>query len=233
MQLVGEKTTVPVPKVLISWTDKRGKTHLIMERVRGKELGLFWDNYSTHEKKAMANQLKNYVTQYRSIKSSSTAVGSADYSAFDNELFCLDSKGPFENVLDFHHTECHGYRMTSLPNTMAKLKNFHTSRSFQPVFTHGDLAPRNILVRNNKIVGIVDWGSSGWYPDYWEYTSSWHTNWRSPDFRDHRDDFLEPFPYALEVEQLRWQYCAIWGGANQIEDDQVEVQPSNGNYEWK
>lgn len=229
MQLVDRHTNVPVPKVYIAWTDKKGKTHLVMERIKGKELGPLWNRYSPEEKLEFSKQLKDYVTQYRAIKPSCIAVGSADYSPFDNELFDLTGKGPFENVAKFHNSECKGYGM-NLPNTMAKLKNFHSSRAFDPVFTHGDLAPRNILIRNGKIVGIVDWGSSGWYPDYWEYTSSWYTNWMSPDFRDHRDDFLDPYPYSLEVEQLRWQYCAIWGGAHEIEDDQVEVQPKNSDY---
>lgn len=38
MQLVGAKTTAPVPKVLMAWTDRRGKTHLGTERVNGRNL---------------------------------------------------------------------------------------------------------------------------------------------------------------------------------------------------
>jgi len=38
------------------------------------------------------------------------------------------------------------------------------------VFTHGDVAPRNIMVDEvGNITGILDWEKSGWYPDYWEY----------------------------------------------------------------
>lgn len=37
------------------------------------------------------------------------------------------------------------------------------------MFTHGDLSPRNIIVLNDKIVGIVDWEEAGWFPEYWEY----------------------------------------------------------------
>jgi hypothetical protein len=52
-------------------------------------------------------------------------------------------------------------------------------RSFKPrspipcVFTHGDLHPGNILVGQEKdgcwkIVAIIDWENSGFYPAYWE-----------------------------------------------------------------
>ena len=36
------------------------------------------------------------------------------------------------------------------------------------VFTHGDLAGRNILVKDGKLVGLIDWELSGWYPRYSE-----------------------------------------------------------------
>jgi aminoglycoside phosphotransferase len=37
------------------------------------------------------------------------------------------------------------------------------------VLTHGDLTPRNILVQDDVITGIVDWEYSGFYPEYAEY----------------------------------------------------------------
>lgn len=43
-------------------------------------------------------------------------------------------------------------------------------KSARSVFTHGDIAPRNIMVdENGNITGIIDWEWAGWYPDYWEY----------------------------------------------------------------
>ena len=43
-------------------------------------------------------------------------------------------------------------------------------RSECSVFTHADIAPRNVMVdEQNMVTGILDWESAGWYPDYWEY----------------------------------------------------------------
>ncbi|KAF7506042.1 hypothetical protein GJ744_012289 [Endocarpon pusillum] len=39
-------------------------------------------------------------------------------------------------------------------------------------FTHNDLKPSNILIKDGHISGIIDWGKAGWYPDYWEYGSA-------------------------------------------------------------
>ena len=34
---------------------------------------------------------------------------------------------------------------------------------------HGDLTPRNIIVKDGRITGIVDWERSGFFPEYAEY----------------------------------------------------------------
>ncbi|KAK3939916.1 kinase-like domain-containing protein [Diplogelasinospora grovesii] len=37
------------------------------------------------------------------------------------------------------------------------------------VFTHGDVTARNIIVRNGRIVALLDWEFAGWYLEYWDY----------------------------------------------------------------
>jgi len=40
-------------------------------------------------------------------------------------------------------------------------------------FSHCDIAPRNILVDDNcRPVGLVDWESAAWMPEYWEFTAA-------------------------------------------------------------
>jgi len=44
-------------------------------------------------------------------------------------------------------------------------------QSSRSVFSHGDIAPRNIMVdEERRITGILDWELSGWFPDYWGYS---------------------------------------------------------------
>lgn len=55
-------------------------------------------------------------------------------------------------------------------------------RGHEIVFTHKDFAPRNILVQGPKVVAILDWELSGYYPDYWEYCKEmrrpdWLSGW--------------------------------------------------------
>jgi thiamine kinase-like enzyme len=37
------------------------------------------------------------------------------------------------------------------------------------VFTHGDLALHNIIVKDGHVNAIIDWEFSGWYPEHWDY----------------------------------------------------------------
>jgi len=62
-------------------------------------------------------------------------------------------------------------------------------RQYETKPTHGDFNSLNVLVKDDNIVGIIDWEMAGWYPDYWESTSAWHVN--------HVDDYWRP-----EVEKV-------------------------------
>ena len=42
-------------------------------------------------------------------------------------------------------------------------------RGHAPVFTHGDLQRKNIIVKTDGTVVIIDWESAGWFPGFWEY----------------------------------------------------------------
>ena len=45
------------------------------------------------------------------------------------------------------------------------------------VFSHGDLRPANIIVKDGHITGIIDWELGGWYPEYWEFVKAYYV-WR-------------------------------------------------------
>ena len=58
-------------------------------------------------------------------------------------------------------------------------------------FTHGDLVPRNILIKDGHLSGIVDWAMAGWYPAYWEFVRAcWHRG--NDDWYKHVEEILSP-----------------------------------------
>lgn len=42
-------------------------------------------------------------------------------------------------------------------------------RGHKSVFTHADMYPGNLILRDDKTVVIIDWEHAGWYPSFWEY----------------------------------------------------------------
>jgi len=78
-----------------------------------------------------------------------------------------------------------------------------------PVFTHGDLSSLNILVRGDKITGIIDWETAGWYPSYWEYTTASQVSSMNYFWRE-IDKFLDPMHEELEMETIRQKYFGMF-----------------------
>lgn len=78
------------------------------------------------------------------------------------------------------------------------------------VLTHGDLTPRNILVQDGIVTGIVDWERSGFFPRYAEYAFAMklchsHEDWWIPVLKE----ILEPcskdrIEFTRLVEDRGW-----------------------------
>lgn len=88
--------------------------------------------------------------------------------------------GPFKSVKEFHDWLSSLTKEIHWPDPSLIPDPFRDSLpDASPItFTHADLHPSNILVSTDspcRIVAIIDWHQSGWYPDYWEYCKSVYT----------------------------------------------------------
>ena len=62
----------------------------------------------------------------------------------------------------------------------------------QIVFTHGDLQPKNIMLHRvtnsdgstSLDLKLIDWETSGWYPEYWEFCNAAFSARIRPDWLD-------------------------------------------------
>jgi hypothetical protein len=91
--------------------------------------------------------------------------------------------GPFSSVKEFHDwlsyltkrgKEPYWPDPSIIPDPFRELL---PDNSFI-TFTHSDLHPRNIMVSTDspcRIVALVDWHQSGWFPQYWEYCKALYT----------------------------------------------------------
>ena len=208
MQFIASHTSIPVPKVYCAF-ERKGWTYIVMSRIAGSPIGHNWEQRPAASKAHLMKQLKAYIEEMRSVKPTNLGV----VEGFDGKLYDvrlsggLEGFGPFNSVRDFHSFLREG--IAASPGQMPEVNDLvekHENGQFSTCLTHGDLNSMNILVKEDNIVGIVDWDTAGWYPEYWKYTTAYNVNPYNEFWKDEVGKFLEEYPNALKMEQLRQQY---------------------------
>ncbi|OJJ75748.1 hypothetical protein ASPBRDRAFT_51463 [Aspergillus brasiliensis CBS 101740] len=187
MRFIAEHTTIPVPKVHKVETDKDGKVlKIYMDYMPGTSLDEAWSTMTEAEKRSVANDLCNYIHQMRSLKG--VYIGAADRGQ------AVIGQHVFHEVLQV---------ISKVPDIF----KYHAAKVFKEnheiVFTHSDLAPRNILVRDGHVTGILDWEHAGWYPEYWEYERAYRHFNDVSGWLDYVDIFL-PRKYSEEIVAMSY-----------------------------
>ncbi|POS73722.1 hypothetical protein DHEL01_v207891 [Diaporthe helianthi] len=212
LQFVAQRTSVPVPKVHSAF-ERDGRAYIIMERIDGENLAEGWCRRSDESKAKILEQLGAFVQELRSIEPpSGMGVANVDGGPiFDHRLPSKSLWGPFPTIQDFHRELRGGIAAEDIQDDASSpgvkdMTAFQEQAWTDPVFTHGDLGSSNILVKGDKVVGIVDWETAGWYPPYWEYTSAKHPNPQNSWWQDEVDKFITPSPEALDAETIRRRF---------------------------
>lgn len=203
MRYIRAHTTVPVPRpwLMFTWG---GLTRIIMDRVPGTTLEAIWYDLSPAERDGYVQQLADIVSQLRSLQSPfGDRICSAAGGAFmDHRISTVCPVGPFADEDGFNEA------------TLMYVPEPHPSREellhhirHPIVFTHNDLAMRNVMVRGGKITGVIDWEGSGWFPAHWEYVKAHDTNGEGDNvvgaFRPYTDRVVPAYPLELEADR-RW-----------------------------
>lgn len=126
---------------------------------------------------------------------------------------------PFSSVAEFHdwisNTIKEGIRQHWSGRELSQIPDPYRNGlpdDAEVVFTHADLHPSNIMVSATsptKILVLIDWRQSGWYPEYWEfykaaYTAEVDGEWMNeyiplflhePSCVDTWDDYARTFGY--------------------------------------
>jgi aminoglycoside phosphotransferase len=229
MQYIAANTSIPVPKVYCSFVHK-GMTYILMERIRGKEIfNVFKLPESSREKVFV--HLETMIQEMRALEPPPGAgvqncmggslydsrISKAVKKTSEHHFECKSYRfGPFSTIRDFHFwlrddmtpEDLEDKEQTQDWQDLKDMMELQDGPSPPPVFTHGDLNPCNILIRDEKVVAIIDWEFAGWYPHYWEYTSAWFGNRVRTGWQDVLDKFLKPCPaeFAMETTRNKW-----WG----------------------
>jgi aminoglycoside phosphotransferase (APT) family kinase protein len=191
-----------------------------MERIPGEELLKVWSGMSEEIMEGVFAQLKRIFQELRALKPlQGTGVEScAGGSLYDSRIpYGKPRFGPFKTIQRFRSWLRRDLKPEDLKDR-EKDQDWHDLQDmmskqdgpFPPLcFTHGDLNPFNILVREGNVVGIIDWEFPGWYPHYWEHTSAWFGNVTKTEWQGKLDQILDkPHPEVLKMEEVRNKW---WG----------------------
>ncbi len=100
-------------------------------------------------------------------------------------------------------------KMTPLCDCSARIQ-LGVMQGHEIVMTHNDFAPSNIIVQGSKVVAILDWEFSGFYPEYWEYCKAlWRPQWDSSWIKDGivdrvLDQYLNEVAVILNTSYVIW-----------------------------
>ncbi|KAK2598485.1 hypothetical protein N8I77_011898 [Diaporthe amygdali] len=229
---------IPSPKFLGSLQSEE-RAYIFMSRGEGETLESLWPQLSVADKRSVQKQLSDIFHVLRTAPSDANGHSPTKIGGFASGV-CQDmrrwlrksedlvSEAQFNDFLCCHQDS----RRTQTP--WIKMIRSFMKDDHKLVMTHGDLHPRNIMVKwvhpeaaqhqplegeENaygmrrqciKVTSILDWEMAGWYPEYWEFVKALNTaDVRGPlaDWSDYLPTEAIgqwPLEYSLDLLISRW-----------------------------
>ena len=188
-----------------------------MEWMEGQNIEVLWPHLSTPDKQQIADQLKKHLNQLRLLQQATELtgwIGTYDKQPFSDALLSNKLCGPFASYQEFNQflvsrlafmesSEEGQLELEVVRNDILK-----TPRP-QIVFTHADIAPRNILVNDQcDVVAILDWEMAAWMPEQWEYLKAMWMGQYDDGWPEFVHMFLKPYSEDLRIHN---EMCRMHG----------------------
>lgn len=210
MHYLQKTTSVAIPEVYAIFTDKTAQHYyVIMEYIKGPDMRTIWGDLEISEKEDITAQLAAYFTELHALPSPGffgcslpSGFGSLDKKTLPDFLFnAVEGPGyggPYENIQELRQGLVKALRAAQAEET--ERANFFEHILPQimvedgPVFSHGDLQLRNIILRDDGKVILIDWAMSGWYPSCWDYAYTMFAAQFQSDWHAWVPKFLPEYP---------------------------------------
>lgn len=185
--LIHHVPEIPVPKPL-GIAQAGNMTCSFMTYIPGDTLENRWPHLTTEQKRSLALELDRILSLLRKLPhESGVPLGSLSRSHLfkDTRASRRVSTNSFATLSACHDWMLSDPRDRISPSYTRWLRTL-LKDDFKIVLTHGDLHPRNIMVKkddtgNFSISGVVDWEMGGWYPEYWEELKALNTRGTDDD----------------------------------------------------
>lgn len=212
LKFIKSKTSLPVPEVYNAYVDEEtDRGVIIMENIEGDVLKDVIEEMDPERREKILLELQKLMSELRSIEGD--FIGSIDGSPCEDPVFCAEQGGfgPYKTEAEFNDGLIRAMNISQSNSWVDHVsKLIRAMPSHKIVLTHSDLSPRNIIVKEDKIAGIIDWEMAGFYPEYWEYIKAmYHPDWESCWVRDGLVDIvLKPFhlehAVMLHMQEVVW-----------------------------
>ncbi|KAI0380643.1 kinase-like domain-containing protein [Hypomontagnella monticulosa] len=198
MMYVAGSTTIPVPKVYAVYErqeNRRTVTYIVMEYVPGETLRSAWPSLDEVRKLTIALRLRLYFNELRKLPSSGYFGNILGGPPLDDILPTApamhDFKRSFRTENELVNWILRMYSCAKGERADSKTQYY---RRFLPtilrtdgisVFTHNDFHRKNVMVKPDGGLVILDWEYASWLPKYWEYSTAtfanvgWSDDWHN------------------------------------------------------
>ncbi|KAK4133387.1 kinase-like protein [Trichocladium antarcticum] len=233
MRYVASHTTIPVPKIYAIHKDN-GYIYIEMAYIQGDTLDRVWRHLSTDQRHNIFADIKQHLSCLRELQPPTQDIVC---SALQNPAYDCRIGARFYGPMnhDEFHSLARGHlRMEDVATSLSpEVHKVHTGR-YQTYFTHADLGPRNIIVRGGRVAAIIDWGFSGWYPEYWEFTKAHYNYFSGQDWEEYLRLALPCYETELAAEQILWRMLPEPGTRSSSYRDGVRIdsQGSSPSAAW-
>ena len=188
MKFLAANSKVPVPKVYTAFIDPETNwTFIIMEYVRGDNLQELLPSLTPTEKAIICKLVKHAIIKLQKIPPQDY-LGTLNRQPYHDGVFWTKDNNPlisspFANQKEMNRGILERLRQMESSQYIQLLQKTvgSTLHNHRPVFTHGDLQPKNIMVERDgsgdggspavKIV-LIDGEVAGWYPEYWDFCNA-------------------------------------------------------------
>lgn len=149
--------------------------YCIMDRIHGATLDTEWSKLGWFASVRLAFQLRRTIRRMRSVESpmAGSLVTGKCRSFYLEDTFGLPLHATIHHINAFVNfwvnfvSIRHEIKKSPAQHSTCSNPAFSTTSPF--VFTHHDLAPRNIILDPTGQLWLVDWDEAGFYPRYFEY----------------------------------------------------------------
>ncbi|EXJ82319.1 hypothetical protein A1O3_06132 [Capronia epimyces CBS 606.96] len=206
LRYLAQATKIPLPRLYRDHVHADGTAVIAMEYVEGRILSDVWPSLCPDVKTNLCGQLRDILEDLRRHRSH-VIGGIHGNPAVDTRKLVLTG-GPFPTERQFNEF-LRSDMISAAPKIYRSMLEDAMDEKHDIFLAHGDIRPQNIVVDHGrrKIVAILDWECSGWYPEYWDFVKFFNALDPSLDWFDYVEKiFPETYPRQYLTDSFLGRY---------------------------